>query len=209
MGFAYGARKGYFMKKIRSKINFGYIFLATIPLFAVIYTILPADYFDYGLLNNNFAINLYFSAITITTLGYGDIVPLNEAAAVLVGMESVLGVVIAGLFLNQIAYNRMEKEKESDGIKQATRAKLRESDKLLQFAAVIKRTEDFEELKTAVRDFILNIDMHDYRVLERICLIFLSDEDLPKFREAFRKEMNEIEAEYNEMKSSLDGAYWG
>jgi voltage-gated potassium channel Kch len=42
---------------------------------------------------------LYLSAVTITTVGYGDIVPITTAARVFVGFEAVLGVVLAGLFL--------------------------------------------------------------------------------------------------------------
>jgi hypothetical protein len=45
----------------------------------------------------------YFSAITITTLGFGDITPVSSLARVLVGLEAVLGVVIIGLFLNAVA----------------------------------------------------------------------------------------------------------
>jgi hypothetical protein len=45
----------------------------------------------------------YFSAITITTLGFGDITPITSAARLLVGIEAVLGVVVVGLFLNAIA----------------------------------------------------------------------------------------------------------
>jgi hypothetical protein len=46
---------------------------------------------------------VYFSAITITTLGFGDIVPLTTAARLVVSAESVLGIVLAGLFLNALA----------------------------------------------------------------------------------------------------------
>ena len=45
---------------------------------------------------------LYFSIVTITTLGYGDIVPLTDQARVLVGIEALLGVVLIGLFLNAL-----------------------------------------------------------------------------------------------------------
>ncbi len=44
----------------------------------------------------------YFSAVTVTTLGYGDIVPIADAARTLVALEAVLGVVLAGLFLNAL-----------------------------------------------------------------------------------------------------------
>jgi hypothetical protein len=46
---------------------------------------------------------MYLSAVTITTLGYGDIVPMTDAGRLLVATEAVLGVVLAGLFLNALA----------------------------------------------------------------------------------------------------------
>lgn len=46
---------------------------------------------------------LYLSASTITTAGFGDIVPLTNWARTLVTSESILGVVFVGLFLNAIA----------------------------------------------------------------------------------------------------------
>ena len=46
---------------------------------------------------------LYFSAVTITTTGFGDIVPLTTLARLLAGTEAVLGWILAGLFLNALA----------------------------------------------------------------------------------------------------------
>jgi len=46
----------------------------------------------------------YFSAIVITTVGFGDIVPMTNIARGLVGLEAICGVMIAGLFLNAVAY---------------------------------------------------------------------------------------------------------
>ena len=46
---------------------------------------------------------LYFSAVVITTLGLGDIVPLTDWARSLVAAEAVLGIVFAGLFINAAA----------------------------------------------------------------------------------------------------------
>jgi hypothetical protein len=43
-------------------------------------------------LNNNFVGNLiYFSFVTLTTTGYGDIVPLHPYARSLSNMEAVIG----------------------------------------------------------------------------------------------------------------------
>jgi hypothetical protein len=46
---------------------------------------------------------LYFSATTITTLGLGDITPVSNPARLLVGFESLLGIIVIGLFLNALA----------------------------------------------------------------------------------------------------------
>ena len=46
----------------------------------------------------------YLSAVVITTLGLGDIIPMTMQARLLVATEAVFGVVIAGLFLNALAY---------------------------------------------------------------------------------------------------------
>jgi len=45
----------------------------------------------------------YFSAVTITTLGFGDITPVTSAARALTGSLAVVGVVLIGLFLNAVA----------------------------------------------------------------------------------------------------------
>lgn len=47
---------------------------------------------------------LYFSAVTITTLGFGDIVPITDQARAVTALEAVLGIVLAGLFLNSLAH---------------------------------------------------------------------------------------------------------
>jgi hypothetical protein len=49
---------------------------------------------------------LYLSAATITTLGYGDVVPLTTRARLLVGMEALLGIALIGFFLNACAAAR-------------------------------------------------------------------------------------------------------
>lgn len=77
---------------------FACIFLALIPVFALIYYLIgdnqfksdSCDYFTF----------LYFSLVTITTLGYGDIYPVSGLAKLLVSLEVILGILCAGLFLN-------------------------------------------------------------------------------------------------------------
>jgi hypothetical protein len=50
----------------------------------------------------SYARMFYFSAVTITTLGYGDIVPITTAARLLVAAEAILGIVLIGLFINSL-----------------------------------------------------------------------------------------------------------
>jgi hypothetical protein len=53
--------------------------------------------------SGNFGRMLYFSAVVITTLGLGDIVPLTDRARALVAGEAVLGIIFVGLFINAAA----------------------------------------------------------------------------------------------------------
>jgi hypothetical protein len=45
---------------------------------------------------------LYLSTITITTVGYGDIVPLSGLARFLVGFEATIGIILLGLFISSL-----------------------------------------------------------------------------------------------------------
>ena len=46
---------------------------------------------------------LYLSATTITTLGFGDIVPLTTPARMAVSLESIVGIILMGLFVNAVS----------------------------------------------------------------------------------------------------------
>jgi Ion channel len=61
--------------------------------------------FPSGLTGNRVRM-FYLSAATITTLGYGDILPLTTPSRILVSAEAILGIVILGLFLNALAQER-------------------------------------------------------------------------------------------------------
>lgn len=53
-------------------------------------------------LPGNFVRMFYLSAVTITTLGYGDIVPLTTRARLCITAEAILGMILIGLFLNSL-----------------------------------------------------------------------------------------------------------
>jgi hypothetical protein len=63
----------------------------------------------------NFERMLYLSIVTITTLGYGDVVPLTAQARLLVGCESVAGIVLVGLYLNALAARTSHRLKRPPG----------------------------------------------------------------------------------------------
>jgi len=46
---------------------------------------------------------LYLSTITITTVGYGDIVPLTGLSRLLVGLEATCGIVLLGLLVSSLS----------------------------------------------------------------------------------------------------------
>jgi hypothetical protein len=56
---------------------------------------------------------LYFSATTVTTLGPGDITPTSSLARILVGLESVGGILVIGFFLNALAVRIRRREPET------------------------------------------------------------------------------------------------
>lgn len=55
---------------------------------------------------NNIGDALYLSTVTVTTLGYGDIVPVHTFTKFLTGLQAVSGVVLVGLFLNSLFAER-------------------------------------------------------------------------------------------------------
>jgi len=52
---------------------------------------------------------LYFSAITIATVGYGDIVPTETHSRIAAAIEAITGIVLIGLFLNSLFQQRVKK----------------------------------------------------------------------------------------------------
>lgn len=46
--------------------------------------------------------SIYFSTVTISTLGYGDILPVSNAAKIVVSTEAIFGIVVIGVFLSSL-----------------------------------------------------------------------------------------------------------
>jgi hypothetical protein len=71
-------------------------YFVAILAFAILYFLLPPTAFNRRL---SAVDAVYFSVITITTVGFGDIVPGSDTGKVLVILQATAGVVIVGLFL--------------------------------------------------------------------------------------------------------------
>lgn len=63
-------------------------------------------YPEKGLKNNLFWRMAYFSTVTATTLGYGEIVPITNPARAWVASESIFGLILMGCFVYWITSSR-------------------------------------------------------------------------------------------------------
>ncbi|HDS4881767.1 hypothetical protein SK41_03309 [Klebsiella aerogenes] len=81
---------------------YGVIYFINIAIFSGVYFFLFNDSFTQPL---SYPVSLYFSVVTATTLGFGDVIPSLDRDFLLltISLEVVLGVVIIGLFLNSIS----------------------------------------------------------------------------------------------------------
>jgi uncharacterized protein YjbI with pentapeptide repeats len=94
------------------------IYLALIPVFALVYSFVDLDLGDH---NKEGPITyLYFSVVSITTLGYGDILPCSSAAQITAASEALLGLILIGLFLNALS---MQHSQEIEKIEQEKKNK--------------------------------------------------------------------------------------
>ena len=82
------------------KINAGIVYISLIPIFTVIY-MLP--WVKLNVAKHTLMQCLYFSITIITTLGLGDIYPVNRWGQLMVSLEALLGVVLIGFYLSGLA----------------------------------------------------------------------------------------------------------
>ncbi|KUJ73515.1 hypothetical protein AVO42_11875 [Thiomicrospira sp. XS5] len=126
-------------------IVYGVIYFSLIPIFALVYGLLPSENLNIGTHSNSLFTYVYFSTVTITTLGYGDVLPVGSLTQMLTALESVLGIVFIGLFLNALSQRLgMEVQKTE-----------REAEERRQLLSDVKRFEAYSKL----------IDMHITRYI--------------------------------------------
>lgn len=83
----------------RSFVRWGFLTAVVAAVFGILFTQVDVDYGDHQTVLSP----LYFSVVTLTTLGYGDVLPASLAAQILVLIEVVVGYVMLGGVLSIFA----------------------------------------------------------------------------------------------------------
>lgn len=95
------------------------LYVTFVPVFAVIYHLLPDGQFRYpDGAGTGFGSWLYYSIVTITTLGFGDYTPAHGWAQAVTAIEVMCGMLTLGFFLNAVGSMKSEIDVESELEKQ-------------------------------------------------------------------------------------------
>ena len=85
------------------------LYIALMPVFALIYWALPDTQFRIpDGAGTDFGSWLYYSIVTITTLGFGDYTPAHGWAQAVTAVEVMCGLTILGFFLNAVGSMKSE-----------------------------------------------------------------------------------------------------
>lgn len=187
---------------------YGAVYFLLIPFFGLIFYVLPDTIGEKTTLLKCF----YFSAVTITTLGYGDISPTSDLGRIVASSEAVLGVTFIGLFLNALsrsraeAYRYEEINKEKRAYLEGQIAKLNGHYNLIRPLAekykqsVVQITSPLESRKKEYNpDFTLN-DMKD---LYRSSMLVTQDHHQPAVKYYFSS-LNALSSEISDLIKSVD-----
>lgn len=109
------------------------LYVALVPIFALFYWWIPDGQFripdggtaDYGGW-------LYYSIVTITTLGFGDYTPMGGIAQCLTAVEVMCGLIIIGFFLNAVGSMKSDIDVESELERQRRVHQAAEKEKLIK-----------------------------------------------------------------------------
>lgn len=114
------------------------LYVCVTPIYALFYWLLPEGQFrlpdglpmDYGSC-------LYYSIVTITTLGFGDYTPVHPWAQAITACEVMTGLIVLGLFLNAVGSMKSEIDVTSALEKQRLLHFNQERDKLIKNTPLI------------------------------------------------------------------------
>lgn len=114
------------------------LYVALAPIFALIYMWLPDSQFRIpDGAGTDFGSWLYYSIVTITTLGFGDYTPAHGWAQAVTAVEVTCGLILLGFFLNAVGSMKSEIDVESEIEKQRAVHFATEREKLLKLTPSI------------------------------------------------------------------------
>ncbi|MFT7009625.1 MAG: hypothetical protein ACJAXJ_004175 [Colwellia sp.] len=138
------------------------IYLVLIPVFAWIYSYVALDLGDH---HKEGAITyLYFSVVSITTLGYGDILPCSSAAQITTASEALLGLILIGLFLNALSMQHSQEIEKVEQEKKVQENKVRALSRLNDLTFYRGEDESFR-LFGALK-YVLSLGVQDVSIPE-------------------------------------------
>ncbi len=107
------------------------LYIVLIPIFALIYHWLPDSQFRMPEgAPTDYAAWLYYSIVTITTLGFGDYTPAHGWAQSVTAVEVMCGLLVLGFFLNAVGSLKSENDVSAEIEKQRKLYEAQETDKL-------------------------------------------------------------------------------
>lgn len=109
------------------------LYICLVPVFALFYWAMPDGQFripDGG--TTGFGGWLYYSIVTITTLGFGDYTPMGMAAQWVTAVEVLLGLVTIGFFLNAVGSMKSEIDIDTELEKQRQLHEQAQRDRLVK-----------------------------------------------------------------------------
>lgn len=120
-------------------------YIALVPVFAIFYWLLPDGQFRIpDGAGTDFGSWLYYSIVTITTLGFGDYTPAHGLAQCVTAIEVMCGLTILGFFLNAVGSMKSEIDVTSEIEKQRQLHTAAERDKLVKIRPLLlKRLNTF------------------------------------------------------------------
>lgn len=91
-------------RKYSRVLKWALAYISVIVLFAIMFLVIPTGNWGGNEQIHNFGDAFYFSVVTITSLGFGDIYPAaGSLGRYLVAAEAIIGIIIIGFFLNDVA----------------------------------------------------------------------------------------------------------
>lgn len=105
------------MRKLfdRKAYVYALCYLLLIPIFAFVFSLVDLKV---GGHSKDAITYIYFSVVSITTLGYGDVLPNSSWAQITAASESLLGIILIGLFLNALSIQHSQEIEQKELEKQ-------------------------------------------------------------------------------------------